>query len=258
MKHKNKQNISEELKWHEGKFVIDSGHWTSNPLFISRERLWLQINTFKSRFYGYLYRYLQGKSYRNNAKILMAPVGNGEDFVYLEGIYDVVHGIDISDIALSMCPGEIIKKQGDILHSGYEDESFDIIICSQFLHHVHEVGFLSFIKVFYRLLKPGGVVAILEPTSFYPFYWLTGLAEYFIGNVTGKVPTERPISPLELTSILKSVELKKIRYRGLSFNHARFPVAMQLILNLIDYPLRLVYPFKLFSSNMGWFCEKPK
>ena len=257
MKHKNKQNISEELKWHENIFYIDSGHWTSNPLFAGRERHWLHFAVLESRFYGYLNKYLKRK-YRNNARVLLAPVGDGYHYKYLRGIHNSVHGLDISDVSLKKCPGEIIKKQGDILHSGYEDESFDIIICSQFLHHVHEVGFSPFIEEYCRLLKPGGTLAILEPSSFFPFYWLTGLVEYFTGNVTGKVLTERPISPLELTSILKSVKLKKICYRGLSFNHARFPVAMQLILNLIDYPLRRVYPFKLFSGHIGWFCEKPK
>ena len=185
-------------------------------------------------------------------------MGDGYHYKYLRGIHDSVHGLDISDVSLKKCPGEIIQKKGDIIDSGYEDSFFDIIICSQFLHHVHEVGFSPFIEEYYRLLKPGGTLAILEPSSFYPFFWLTGLAEYFIGNATGKVPTERPISPLELTKILKDVGLTRIRYLGLTFNHARFFVFMQSFINLTDYVLRQIYPFKLFSSHIGWFCEKPK
>lgn len=71
----------------------------------------------------------------------MAPVGSGNDFKYLQGIFDVIHGLDISSIALSNCPNIINKKEGNILKSGCEDKSFDIVICSLFLHHVHEIGF---------------------------------------------------------------------------------------------------------------------
>ena len=250
------QDFQAEKEWHEGKFYIDSGHWTSHPLFASRERHWLQNEVQKIRFYGYLYRYIKKKPYRNNATVLMSPIGNGDDLHYLEGIFNVVHGIDISSIALSNCPNTIIKKEGDILHSGYEDESFDIVICSLFLHHVHETGFEPFIKEFSRLLRKGGTLAILEPSAMYPFSWITALAQKVMGNVSGKVEGERPISRLKVTNILKVIGFKRILTRGLTFNHVRFPCAIQHFINLFDYPLRLFGPFNLFANSIGWFCEK--
>ncbi len=75
-----KQNIQQEKEWHEREqFYIDSGHWTSNPLFASRERHWLANETQKIRFYGYLSKYISNKPYFHNAKILIAPIGTGEE-----------------------------------------------------------------------------------------------------------------------------------------------------------------------------------
>lgn len=93
MKHcedKHRQDINAEKNWHEEKFFIDSGHWTSHPIFASRERHWLHVELLKIRFYGYLYRYIKRKPYRDSSTILLAPVGSGDDLRYLQGIYDVV------------------------------------------------------------------------------------------------------------------------------------------------------------------------
>ncbi len=68
------QDFDKEKAWHEQKFYIDSGHWTSHPLFASRERHWLKNNVKKIRFYGYLYKFVKKESYKNNADILIAPV----------------------------------------------------------------------------------------------------------------------------------------------------------------------------------------
>lgn len=251
------QDLSSEKRWHLQNFYIDSGHWTSHPLFASRERHWLQNEIQKIRFYGYLSRYIKHKAYRNSAKILMAPVGDGIDFKYLQGMFSEIHGIDISNTALYNCPNIIIKKEGDILKSGYEESSFDIIVCVLFLHHVHKVGFKPFIEEFCRLLKDEGTLAILEPNLLFPFSWATALATKIMGNVTGKVEGEKPIFAPELTKIIRIYGFKRIRIRGLSFNHARFPCSLQLLINLFDYPFRALWPFSLFSGHIGWFCEKP-
>jgi len=253
-----KQDIEGERKWHERKFYIDSGHWTSHRLFASRQRHWLKNDVQKIRFYGYLYEYIRNKPYSHVAIILMAPVGSGDDLKYLHGIYNKVYGIDISNIALSGCPGTIIKKEGDILTSGYEDESFDIVICCQFLHHVHGIGFEAFIKEFFRLLRKGGVLAIMEPSSMYPFSWLFGLLNKIIGNVTGKVEDEKPVFPSEITKVLKNTGFERVHIQGLSYNHARFPCGIQLFSNLVDWPLRWCWCFKFFAESIGWFCEKPE
>jgi len=86
--------------------------------------------------------------------------------------------------------GHIVTKKADILVSGEKGESFDIIICPLFLHHVHNVGFIPFLKEYYRLLR-GGVLAIQEPGAFFPPSWVASLLRVFMGNVTGLVEGER-------------------------------------------------------------------
>lgn len=251
-----KQNIDVEKAWHEQDFYVDSGHWTSHPLFASRERHWLKNDLDKIRFYGCLFRFISSMPYKNNADVLIAPVGDGHDMLYLQGIFGNLHGIDLSPKALSKCSNLIIKKEGDVLNSDYEDESFDIIICSLFLHHVHNIGFDPFIKEYYRLLRRGGVLAILEPSALYPMSFVFSFLNRTLGNVTGKVLGERPISPKTLNKTLKKMNFENIYTRGISFNHVRFPCWMQFIINLLDFPFRWLTPFNLFSESIGWYCKK--
>ena len=253
---KNKQDFVTEKAWHEQPFYVDSGHWTSHPLFACRERHWLKNHVQKIRFYGALYKFISKASYKNKAEVLIAPVGDGYDLEYLQGIFKNVFGIDLSAKALETCPNVILTKEADILDSGYADESFDVIVCSLFLHHINSLDLEPFIKEYFRMLRKDGVLAILEPSSLYPLSLIFVLLNKVIGNVTGKVEGERPISPLRLNRTLMKVGFGKVFIRGLTFNHVRFPCWVQLIINLFDYPLRRFYPLNLFSESVGWYCKK--
>lgn len=79
-----------------------------------------------------------------------------------------------------------------------------------------------------------------------------------MGNVTGLVFNEKPIYPTALTKSLKETGFVHIRYRGLSFSHVRYPVFLQAMILMLDYPWRVLWPFKLFSNGIGWYCEKPR
>lgn len=252
-----KQNLQAEEEWHNSRFYIDSGHWTSHQLFASRERHWLSSEVEKIRFYGYLSRYISDKPYYRKANVLIAPIGSGYEIKYLQCLYSEVHGVDISEKALAQCPANIITKRADILHSGYREESFDIIICPLFLHHVHKVGFSPFLKEYYRLLRKGGVLAIHEPSAFFLPWRFTSFLRGFMGNVTGTVADERPICPSTLTGKLKEIGFEHIRYRGLSFSHCRYPVFLQATSILCDWPGRVLWPFKLLANGIGWYCKKP-
>jgi len=152
-----KQDLNAEIDQYEDEeLYIDSGHWTSHPIFASRARHWLAYDVAKIRFYSDLVKYISSKDYYKNARILIAPIGTGEESLYLMNIYKSIYGIDISNTALLCCPGHIKTIEGDILESGFENEYFDIIICPLFLHHVHKIGFLPFLQEFHRILKRGG------------------------------------------------------------------------------------------------------
>ncbi|MCX5713854.1 MAG: hypothetical protein NT033_03405, partial [Candidatus Omnitrophica bacterium] len=56
--------------------------------------------------------------------------------------------------------------------------------------------------------------------------------------------------------ILKNIGFKSIHSRGISFNHVTFPFFFQSMINVIDYPLRAIWPFKLFSGTIAFYCTK--
>ena len=87
----------------------------------------------------------------------------------------------------------------------YPNNYFDVVICPQFLHHVHTLGFNPYLKEFYRVLRPGGILAIQEPSILYPIVWIMSVLRSIIGNVTNLVEDECPIFPNKLTKNLKQI-----------------------------------------------------
>lgn len=97
---------------------------------------------------------------------------------------------------------------------------------------------------------------MLEPSSLYPLRIFLNPLNKVMGNVTGKVPTERPLSPVKLRSDLLKSGFTKIKIVGQTFNHVRIPVLVQFLVNMIDYPFRHLSPFCYFSETIGFFAEK--
>lgn len=64
---------------------------------------------------------------------------------------------------------DIMLNNANIYALPYPDNTFDGVILSEVLEHVdHDVAAL---REAYRVLKPGGVVAITVPNANYPFWW---------------------------------------------------------------------------------------
>ena len=250
------QDLARECDWYDQVFYIDSGHWTSRVPFASRERHWLANDVEKGRFYGYLAKFIGSAAYFGKAKALVAPVGSGSEIGYLATLCDSLHGIDIAEKALSRCPGNVITRQGDIRMSGYPSNTFDIVVCPLFLHHVHKVGFDPFIREFFRILRSGGVLAVQEPNMFFPPSVLMRCLRVFMGNVSGLVPDEKPVNPIAVTRCLKQAGFTRVRSVGLSISHVRYPVFVQAANLLVDAPFRRIWPLTLLCNGVGWFCEK--
>jgi SAM-dependent methyltransferase len=64
---------------------------------------------------------------------------------------------------------DIALNNANIYALPYPDNSFDAAILSEILEHVDDD--VAALKEVYRVLKPGGVVAITVPNADYPFLW---------------------------------------------------------------------------------------
>lgn len=64
---------------------------------------------------------------------------------------------------------KLLLTNANIYQMPYPDNTFDGVILSEILEHIdHDVEGL---REVYRVLKPGGVVAITVPNANYPFWW---------------------------------------------------------------------------------------
>ncbi len=64
---------------------------------------------------------------------------------------------------------DILLAQADIYALPHPDNCFDAVILSEVLEHIERD--VDGLREIYRVLKPGGVVAITVPHANYPFWW---------------------------------------------------------------------------------------
>lgn len=64
---------------------------------------------------------------------------------------------------------DIPLHNANLYHLPYADNTFDAVILSEILEHVEDD--VAGLKEAYRVLKPGGVVAVTVPNENYPFWW---------------------------------------------------------------------------------------
>lgn len=64
---------------------------------------------------------------------------------------------------------DIGLNRANIYALPYADNTFDAIILSEILEHIEDD--VAGLREIYRVLKPGGVVAITVPNANYPFWW---------------------------------------------------------------------------------------
>lgn len=189
-------------------------------------------------------------------KMLIAPCGTGADQDILEGLAEKYFGIDICKKVVDKCPPGIEKKVGDIRDSGYESEHFDVVASFLFFHHLHRCGFDPFLAEFFRVLKKGGLLFIMEPGNLYPIHWVTYAGRKVFGNITGSVPDERPVFPPALTRSIKRCGFGIQLIRCVSFSHVRLPVPLQKALDFLSNPLRKIPLLNQGGSIILWICRK--
>ena len=191
-------------------------------------------------------------------KILIAPCGAGGDFKYVNEFSDEIYGIDLSPISIKSCPASMITKKGDISKSGYSDETFNLIASTLFFHHLVKIGFQPFLKEFYRILKPGGKIVILDFSVFYPLNAITRPLKTIFRNPLGEIEEEAPFRPKYMINSLKQVGFKKIEMYGGTFSHPFFFVPLARFIHFTTKRLLDKSPFKSFAWTVIFWGEKPR
>ncbi|MFP6640811.1 MAG: class I SAM-dependent methyltransferase [Myxococcota bacterium] len=125
---------------------------------------------------------------RRQDLVLDAGCGEGRHcFGCLERGARVV-GLDLDFEALRSTSGRLRERaqelgslgavnQGDAFHLPYRDATFDRIICSEVMEHVHD--YISAARELARVTKPGGRIAITIPTATSEHLYLRLGDDYF-------------------------------------------------------------------------------
>jgi len=191
-------------------------------------------------------------------KLLIAPCGSGSDYKYLKNFSEEIYGIDLSPIAINRCNDKIKVKVGDILNSKYPNESFDLIASPLFFHHLLKIGFDPFLKEFYRILKKGGFLIILEPSVFYPLNIITRPLKKITKNIYREVEDEGPLNPLLLIKSLNRVGFINLDIKAATFSHVSNYLPLAKIINKLTKPLlKNNNVLKYFAWLILYWAEKP-
>lgn len=83
---------------------------------------------------------------------------------------------------------DIALHNANIYHLPYPSNTFDAVILSEILEHIERD--VDGLKEIYRVLKPGGVVAITVPNADYPFLWdpINRTLEWLFGTHISRGP----------------------------------------------------------------------
>ena len=107
--------------------------------------------------------------------------------------------------------GPVLFTQADNLVLPFKDHTFDKILCAEVMEHIHDDR--RVVSEFYRVLKPGGAMAVTVPTPFTEHVYGRLSMEYF-RTPGGHI---RIYSPKELFGVLTRGGL---RIYAVSFAHS--------------------------------------
>lgn len=189
-------------------------------------------------------------------KLLIAPCGAGDDVEYLNQFAHEIHGIDLSPLAIKRCPPTMKAKVGDILQSGYQDGTFDLIASPLFFHHLLKFGFEPFLNEFHRIMKTGAGLVILEPSIWYPLNIITRPMKRVFRNPFGEVEDEGPFHPELMLESLRHTGFKNIEIHGASFSHNSLYVPFAKLLNRLTKPLLDAGPLRYLAWMVIYWAEK--
>ena len=160
---------------------------------------------------------------QKNLKILDAGCGEGQLLLRIQKIFSSfnaeLYGVDVTNVALERAKKRAPKSKfslQDLKNLNYENNFFDVIICTEVIEHVPE--YQKVLRELKRILKDRGVLIISFPNE--PL-WI--LSRFFLGRRPIKIPDHyNSFSPKKL---IKEVNLKVKEKINIPF---RLPSTMAL------------------------------
>jgi ubiquinone/menaquinone biosynthesis C-methylase UbiE len=102
-------------------------------------------------------------------KLLDVGCGTGFIINLVKGLFDEIHGIDITEEMLKRVDtsgANVTLHRGQVEKMPFADASFDVVTAYAFLHHVENTE--RVLSEVYRVLRPGGIMYIgLDPNRLF-------------------------------------------------------------------------------------------
>ena len=133
-------------------------------------------------------------------------------------------------------PGMMLNN-ANIYALPYPDNTFDGVILSEVLEHIDDD--VAGLREIYRVLRPGGVVAITVPNANYPFWWdpINKTLETLFGTHISRGPLAglwaNHVRLYSMNGLQKSVKTAGFEVEAArSFTHYSFPFIHNLVYGL--------------------------
>ena len=153
--------------------------------------------------------------------------------------------LDISEDLLKLARERHLPSTVDFICQPIETldmpETFDAIIGSSVLHHL-EIS--SSLKMIYRLLKPGGIIAFAEPNMLNPQIMLQKNIPWIKKRV-GDSPDETAFYRRQIQSLLKQTGFELIEVTPLDWLHPAIPARAIALFQRIEF----------YFENIPLLCE---
>lgn len=109
-------------------------------------------------------------------RALDAGCGVGAMHPYLAGLFDELHGVDVSHDSIAQArvnQPDVSYQAYDGVRLPYADGRFDVVLTVCVVHHVLPAQWAAYVAELRRVARPGGLVCVIEHNPFNP---LTRLA----------------------------------------------------------------------------------
>jgi len=173
-----------------------------------------------------------------------------------------ISGVDVSEEALRILHGKKLYDglyKADISSLPFTDRTFDIVYLRLILHHlIYPKNILAEgLQECFRVLKYGGVLALIEPNSWHPVGALMNIAHRLgIDQYIHGTDDDVALSPRKLRRMLSRFS-SDISMHAVTFSWRRLPVFVQSGINRLQSASKhLIGEFPYFAHTLMIIAHK--